>query len=263
VPNGVAYAVLLSGIALLIACRGPALLAWLGRPRSSAAGGWPMELPLLAYLAAYLLLYALHPFTGGDARHLLSTEPALSILAGLGFSEAGARWKGAGAHAALAAILAAGFANAAAQHARLFGDHAISGTRGPVDASLAPAVSALLERAGVTQVVTDDWDLAWRMSFLTRGRIVGCHAASEQREWLARPELKRARYAVIVLAGSRRDRALARRAQRAEFEVERHAVGHKAVHVFGPKGGSLLPEDWCPPDRLLVPVSFERARRAM
>jgi hypothetical protein len=262
-PNLLAYAVLLAGIALLAACRGPALVARLRRAAPGRPGRRPLEGPLAAYVVAYLVLYALHPWAGGDARHLLPLEPALSILAGLGFWEALSRSTGALARGAAVAVLGAGLANAAAEHVRLARDPAIAGARGPVDATLAPAMAALLERAGVTQLATDDWDLAWRVSFLTRRRIVGCHAASEQRDWLALPERKRARYAVAVLAGSRRDRALARRSQQAGFAVVRHVVGHKALHVFGGEGAAPLGEGWCPPDRLLAPVSLARARAVM
>lgn len=263
VPNGVVYVVLLAGLALLLALRGMTLGSWARRVFSSAAlGGVPLEAPLLVFVAMYLVLYAVHPFTGSEARHLLPLHPALWILAGLGLYEAVIGRAERPALAVMAAVLVSiAFANGALQQARLSGDESVQGTRGPIDPNLAPAVAAFLEAEGVSHVVTDDWDLAWRMSFLTRGRIVGCHAVSEHRGWLDDEELHRTRrYAVVVRAGSHRDRSLERRVSRAGFPVARRTVRDKAVHLLGPLGGIPgLPADWCPADLRMQPVSAASA----
>jgi 4-amino-4-deoxy-L-arabinose transferase-like glycosyltransferase len=263
VPNGLAYAILIASLGLLITYRGPALVAFLRQiPSKTRTREIPIEAPVLVYVLAYLLAYAIHPFTGAEARHLLPLEPALSIVAGLGLTEALARWRKAPILSSVAAILAAAaFGNAAVQHVRLFRDRTVHGTRGPTDPRTAPAVAALLESAGVTHVVTDDWDLAWRISFHTRGRIVGCHGVSEQRAWLAHVTANQVRYAVVVRSQSQRDGALRRQVVRAGIRDERHVVLDKAVHVLGPHRGASEPQDgWCPGDRLLEPVSLGRAR---
>jgi 4-amino-4-deoxy-L-arabinose transferase-like glycosyltransferase len=264
VPNGVAYAALLFGFALLIALRGPALASY---PRRVGSGGWPvpLEAPVLIYSVLYLLLYAVHPLAGTEARYLLPLEPSLSILAGLGLHEAMSRARNSPVLGWTAGALAAiAIANGAVQYVRLFGDDSVRGARGPVDPKTAPAVAAFLDQLVVRYVVTDDWDLAWRMSFHTRGRIVGCHAVSDQRAWLARRDGRRTwRYAVVVRAGSHRDRVLEQRVARAGLPAERHVVLDRAVHVLGRPGGTAeVPEGWCPADRMMEPVSLERARAA-
>ncbi len=264
VPNGVAYGVLLSGLALLVACRGPALWRRIrDRVARHEGGDVPLEAPMLVYSIVYVALYCVHPFTGTEARHLIPLEPALSILAGLGLAEAFARGRRAPLLAGVAALLAAAaFANAAVQHGHIARDHNVRGMRTLVDPHTARSIAALLEDEGVRRIVTDDWDLAWRMSFLTRGRIVGCHAVAEHKAWLDDEELHRAhRYAVAVRAGSHRDHVLAQRTRRAGVTHERHVVREKAVHVLGPpEGNAQLPEQWCPPELLLEPVSAARAR---
>jgi hypothetical protein len=231
------------------------------------SGGWPvpLEAPVLIYSVLYLLLYAVHPLAGTEARYLLPLEPSLSILAGLGLHEAMSRARNSPVLGWTAGALAAiAIANGAVQYVRLFGDDSVRGARGPVDPKTAPAVAAFLDQLVVRYVVTDDWDLAWRMSFHTRGRIVGCHAVSDQRAWLARRDGRRTwRYAVVVRAGSHRDRVLEQRVARAGLPAERHVVLDRAVHVLGRPGGTAeVPEGWCPADRMMEPVSLERARAA-
>jgi hypothetical protein len=152
--------------------------------------------------------------------------------------------------------------NSSAQHARLISDDSVHGTRGPLDPRTAREVAALLGAEGVRHVVTDDWDTSWRMSFHTHGRIVGCHAVAEQREWLETGVLHRTRrYAIVVRAGTHRDRGLERYVRRAGLAVDRRVIRDKAVHFIGPRHGSTeLPSDWCPPGLLMTPVAVERAR---
>jgi len=261
VPNGAAYVVVLCGIAALIALRGPALAGELRRVRSDA-GPLPLEIPVFVYCVLYALLYAAHPLAGAEARYLLPLEPALSILAGLGLHELMARGRRTPVLAWTAAALTAlAFANAAVQYVRLFGDQRVHGARGLIDPQTAPAVAALLDDLNLKHVVTDDWDLAWRMSFHTRGRIVACHAVTEQRDWFAPEDPRRSwRYAVVLRAGSHRDLALARRVVHAGLPPVRHLVLDRAVHVFGPPGHTQdLPHGWCPSDRLMAPVPLANA----
>jgi hypothetical protein len=264
VPNGIAYAVLLAGWGFLLAYRGPAVAAFVhGLGSGRATGELPIEAPLAFYVAAYLVLYATHPFAGEEARHLLPLEPALTILAGLGLAEALARRRSAPA-AAWGAALLVGLAlgNAALQHARLLGDPRILGPRGPVDQRTAREVATLLGERDVRGLVTDDWDLSWRVSFLTQGRIAACHGVAEHAGWAAGgAEDAHGRFAFVVGAGSQRDRVLSRRADRTEAAGERALVRDKAVHLRGlGEPASELPPDWCPPERLLEPLSLERVR---
>jgi hypothetical protein len=265
VPNGIAYLVLLAGIAFLLTLRTRDLGSSLRSALPGGAGGRvPIEAPLLVYVVAFLLLYAVHPLTGSEARHLLPLHPGLWILAGLGLSDAIARPARTPLSWAALALAAAALANGALQQAHLFGDDGIYGTRGRSDARLAPAVAAVLGTEGVSHVVTNDWDLAWRMTFQTRGRIRSCHAVAEHRDRLGDAVFPAgSRYAVIVRAESHWDRALERRAARAGIPARRRVVFDKAVHLLGQASGDpRLPDGWCPPDLLMQPVSFGRARVA-
>jgi 4-amino-4-deoxy-L-arabinose transferase-like glycosyltransferase len=254
VPNYVGGAVVLAGLACLVASRGSVVLAWiraLRRPDAERTA-LPLELPLLVYLAGYLLVYALHPLSGAEARYLVPLEPALTTLAALGLYEA---LRSGRAVSVASGLLFAAIVNGSWEHARLYQDREVLGLRGPRPASTA-AVTRVLEGHGVRHVVSDDWDLFWRVSFASHGRIVGCHAVAEQRDWLEQPErYAERRFAVIVAAGSHRDRALERRTQRLGIPVVRAEAGGKAIHLIGPPGGSPeQPPEWCPPELRLEPV---------
>jgi 4-amino-4-deoxy-L-arabinose transferase-like glycosyltransferase len=254
VPNYVGGAVVLGGLALLLVYRGSAVLESIRHlPRRPAERpAVPLELALFVYLASYLPLYALHPFSGAEARYLVPLEPALTTLAALGLYEA---LRSSRAVALASALLLVAVANGSWEHARLMEDRDVLGLRGRRPAE-AGALTRVLEGHGVRHVVSDDWDLFWRLSFASHGRIVGCHAVAEQRDWLEQPERHAARrFAVIVAPDSHRDRALGRRTQRLGIPVLRIEASGKAIHLIGPSDGSPeQPRDWCPPELRLEPV---------
>lgn len=250
-PNTLACATVFLGIAALLRHRGPALIEfWRARRGPGEEGAaTPAEASLLAYVLVYLGLYSLHPATGRDARHLLLIEPALSILAGLGLhaalTQAAAvriRWAAVGL--VLAALLNRGW-----QHVRLADDNAIYGPRGTSRPETAETMIAFLGTRRVEHVITEDWDLAWRIVFRTEQRILACHALAALAPLLDDGALRRGRYAVLVFAESARDRAVARRLARSDVAFERHEVEGKAVYVFG-WGTAAEPTSlhWCPED---------------
>jgi lysophospholipase L1-like esterase len=228
-PNGIEYALLLTTVAALIVWKGrSALRAARGLGSSPAAS--LAEAVLLAYVAVYLVLYSMHPLAGQDARHLLFMEPSLSILSGLGLAEAWARRRSLPALVAWggALLLTVAFADRVWQGARLFQDDGVYGPLGRSDPRAADATLALLKAHGVDRVVSEDWDLSWRIVFKSDERITARHSLASVRRALSEDDAHP--FAVILNPGGRRERRVSRVTSEGEG-VERFAVAEKAVYV--------------------------------
>jgi hypothetical protein len=240
VPNGVAVAVLVAGLLLLLLRSKP-------REAADGAGGDStprIEALLLAYLAIYLALYSLHPRAGQDARFLVPLEPALSILAGLGLHAGLAHVRG-WPRAVAAATLAVALLNSALAHARLACDARIQGPRGFSHPAQADALLSHLEAQATRHLITEEWDHAWRLVFKSGRRVQACHALSALPDLLATERHDDARYAVIVSPGSRQDEAVGRRLANAGIGSQRTIVAGLAVHAFGGPAGAPAPPGWC------------------
>jgi len=145
----------------------------------------PLEAILFAYVGLYFALYALHPRAGEEARHLLFLEPVLSILTGLGCAEL----LGAGAESGRAhlrrwavALLALLGADRAVQIVRLAADDGIYGPLGRSDPRLAGEMLRFLADHRIDHIMSEDWDLSWRVVFESGERIKATHSSL----WLGR-----------------------------------------------------------------------------
>ena len=173
-----------------------AVLAWLLHRRRTPVPGSRLGGVLSLYLFVFIVLFSLHPLAGEEARPLVFLEPALSILTGLGLASL------MGTHRSLAMTLAAALLlSRSSEYVRLLGDERILGPLGPSDPRVAPQIASLLEAQGIDRVVTDDWDLGWRIAFLTRERISVTHSFGTLGK-LLRDDDERPRTAVIVNAAS-------------------------------------------------------------
>jgi hypothetical protein len=175
-----------------------ALAVWGRRPRGPGEGAPPLTALLGAHVGVFLVLFALHPDAGSSARYLLFLEPSLSILAGLGVHAALRR--GGAASTAAAALLAVTLADRAREAARVARDETIHGISGRGAPGTAPAVLAALEGAGIRHAMIEDWDVRWRVAFLSGDRAQTHHFS---RRWFREPpEPVRAqpRFGIVVAA---------------------------------------------------------------
>jgi hypothetical protein len=229
-PNGLEYLLLVCSISAFVVWRAAELRRVPGELRQRQPVQVLAAAVLLGYVGIYLLLYSMHPLAGQDARHLLFLEPPLSILAGLGLAEA---WK---RRAALPRAVAWGglllvvmaFSDRAWQAARLFEDDGVYGPLGRSDPRVADLMVAFLDGQGIARVVSEDWDLTWRIVFKTGERIAAVHAYAQLPRLLARADSPP--LAVILEPGTRVGRKIGRRLERDE-RAEQFPVAGKAVYV--------------------------------
>lgn len=240
VPNLVEYGVLLFAVAALCVLRRAALGGlWrsLRRPRETV--DVPAEAVLLVYLTVYLLLYAVHPLAGQDARHLLFLDPPLSMLAGLGLADALAHQRDGGPStlaraAALTVALALG--DRAGQTARLFADDFVYGPLGRSDPRDADAMVAFLDAHRIDHVMTGDWDLSWRIVYRTRERITATHSALWLGRLLREKDLGREGWAVVSAPGTPGEEAIRRRLVKRGLGVPYRVAGRTVYVVRGAEG---------------------------
>ena len=133
-----------------------------------------VESILFLYIALYLLLVSMHPLSGNNARYYLFLEPTFSILIGLAFAEIfSAPPSPSRRLIPLGVILVAlSLANRAIQLARLASDDGIYGTDGISSPTLAGKIIEELSSRNITRVVVEDYDLRWRILFLSRERVI-------------------------------------------------------------------------------------------
>lgn len=229
VPNVLEYFFLLFAIGTLIALsRGT--LAALGRAlRERRAAQVPLEAVLLGYAVVYSLLYSLHPDAGQEARHLLFLEPPLSILAGLGIADALGRPGRLARVASLA--LALTLCDRGAQYVRVLGDDGVYGPLGRSDPRDADALIEFLRERGVAHVMSEDWDLSWRIVFKTQERVTATHSVL----WLGRlfrqGQLRSGAYALIIPRGDPSEQRLRHLLAKAGIS-ERYVVAGRSVYVL-------------------------------
>jgi 4-amino-4-deoxy-L-arabinose transferase-like glycosyltransferase len=219
-PNGLEYLFLAAAIALILSRRG----LWARSRGVPGEDPVPIEGVLFLYVALYLVLFALHPLATNSPRYLIFLEPALSILAGLGLTEALERRNPPPrfVRAAALVLLALLVGDRALQIERLSRDHRIYGPDGPSDPRTADAVIAFLDERNLPRVVTEDWDLGWRIAFKTGERIAILHNLNNLHQ--APP------FAAIVEPDSEDDRRVRTLLAKRGRGVERHLVGGKAVY---------------------------------
>ncbi len=228
-PNLVEYGALLFAIAALVVGSAATLAAFGRAVRERRDEPPPVEVILLGYVVVYLLLYSLHPDAGQEARHLLFLEPALSILAGLGLAAALAR----GGRFAVAAglVLAVTACDRAVQYVRLFRDDGVYGPLGRSDPGDADALIAFLDARRVAHVMSEDWDLSWRIVFRTQERITASHSTL----WLGRlfreGDLRGGAYALILPPRKHADQRI-HRLMRKEGIAEEHLVAGRRVFIL-------------------------------
>jgi hypothetical protein len=171
VPNGIEFLLLVTGVAAALVLRRGRMRE--GSPTSVSMPS--LELTLAAYIAVYLLLYSLHPLAGEESRHLLFLDPALSVLAGLGLSSLLSMPRSALRTASLALCCVAAL-NRAVQHARLMADDGVYGPLGRSEPGDADRILAFLDAHGVRHLMSEDWDLSWRVVFRSHERITSTHS---------------------------------------------------------------------------------------
>jgi hypothetical protein len=220
-PNGIEYAVLVLAVLSLIVFRWPDLKGLLSGSRSPEGTPPPLEGVLLVYVAVYLILFALHPLADESPRYLLFLEPALSVLVGLSLAEA---WARRGAPRAVGAILVALLLlDRGWQTARLLADDRIYGPGGRSDPQTAEILIRFLDGRGLDRVITEDWDLGWRIVFKTRERIAVFHNLNN----LHQPSPS----AVIVDEDSEGDERVGTLLRKREIPIERYLLAGKAVYA--------------------------------
>ncbi|HWX24890.1 MAG TPA: hypothetical protein VN083_07610, partial [Vicinamibacteria bacterium] len=219
-PNGLEYVFLLAALAVLVSRRGRSL----GFPPSETAPV-PIEGILFLYVGIYLVLFSLHPLAANSPRYLLFLEPPLSILAGLGAAEALA-WSGRRSVRGVAVILVSlVLGDRAVQMTRLAGDDRIYGPDGPSDPRTAEAVMAFLDENGIRRLVTEDWDLGWRIAFKSRERIIALHNLNNLHQ--APP------FAAVVAEGSEDDHRVFALLEKRGQPVARYVLSGKAIYTVG------------------------------
>ncbi len=245
-PNLIEYAGLLAGAGTAVAIRRADVARFarrLLRPAPEADGREPLALLLSAYVLVYLGPFALHPLAGAEARHLVFLEPALSILTGLGLFAA---WRGGsrGVRAAAVVIAAIVAGDRIVQHARLFADRGVYGPLGRSEPAAVDGVIAFLDAERVDRVMSEDWDLSWRIVFKTAGRITASHSDL----WLGRllreyRERHGELYAVIV-SDAEGAQAHVRKLIAREAGIGPHRVGNADVYLLreaAPRLGGVAP----------------------
>jgi 4-amino-4-deoxy-L-arabinose transferase-like glycosyltransferase len=244
-PNGIEYAFLLAAISAAIVSRRDALRGCLQRLAERREPP-PLEAVLLAYLGVFALLFALHPLAGDDARPLVFLEPALSILAGLGLYESLKRRTGTLALLVLAAA-AASVVDRGVEHTRLFRDCSLNGPLGRSDPRDADAMIAFLDANRARGVMSDDWDLSWRIVFKSGERIAACHNVDGLRHATSEEIAGGLRFGLVLNPDSPRDDAAAHRFANRGIAADRRLVAGKAVYLLGSADRSSDPA-WCRDD---------------
>src|SRR5262249_5323764 len=184
--------------------------------------------------------YSLHPLAGAEARHLLFLEPVLSILTGLGLAElllAGVESGAAvGWRAVLALLLLGVFAaDRGLQVIHLARDDTIYRPLGRSGPALAPEMLRFRDGHGVDHIMSEDWDLSWRLVFASGERIPATHSSL----WLGRllreqPWLHAEHWAVILPGGEAADLAHVRRLLARQASVVPQHVAGRDVYLLSP-----------------------------
>ncbi|MCX7015495.1 MAG: glycosyltransferase family 39 protein [Candidatus Sumerlaeota bacterium] len=175
------------------------------RIRNEPAEPVALEAILLLYVAVYVAAYALHPLAGENSRHLLFLEPAVSILIGLAFAHAlrtvapGSR---RGIRLAALALLTLTLADRGWQYVQLMCDDRVHGAQGKINPRNAEDLIAFLDQYGIDRAVVLNYDLRWRIVFLTRERIIAANIPGLFSRYPPyEDELRRSnRYALVVPA---------------------------------------------------------------
>jgi hypothetical protein len=231
-PNGLEAAFLVVTLAAVVWGRRTVLRAYL---RSGGRPSPPLEAILGAHLLAFLAALSLYRESWYEARYVLFAEPTLSVLAGLGVYEALSRpsraWR-----VAMAALLAAVMAGRVRQYVGVLQDRALHGYSGRSEPAMATAIGRFLEDRRIRVAHTGEWDLRWRVAFITRDGIDVRHL---HRAWLRRVVSQRylatvgGPFALILEPGENAD-VIERLAGRRGLGWERHRLAGRDVYVIGP-----------------------------
>jgi hypothetical protein len=224
-PNALEYLFLIVGLSLL-ALKGS------GRGERPV----PVEKILVVYSGIYLLLFCLHPLAGNSPRYLLFLVPGLSILTALGvvrgFERGGASFQ----RALLCVLVASVLVDRGVQAVALAKDDGIYGPDGSSSPQTADALIAFLRDRNVSRLVTEDWDLGWRVAFKTGETVLVSHNLNNLHQ--APP------FVVVVPANSEDDRRVAALLQKRSESVEKAGLPGKTVYAVGatPSGPGRTPE---------------------
>jgi hypothetical protein len=215
IPNLLEYAFLIVGVGLLL--RG-------GRSFWSARTSSPIAAILTVYSGFYLLLFCLHPLAAASPRYLLFLMPALSILTALGMAYAIDRDGPSRMRNLVLGFFALVLLDRGLQAVRLAGDDRIYGPDGASSPKEAEELIRFLDERGISRLVTEDWDLSWRVVFKTQERVSALHNINNLHQVLP---------FVVVAQNSEDDQRIrALLAKRAD-PVERVSLRGKAVYAVG------------------------------
>jgi 4-amino-4-deoxy-L-arabinose transferase-like glycosyltransferase len=215
-PNLLEYGLLLFG-ATVIVFRRP---SWQGPEagnRRSATALWA------AYALIYLLLFSLHPLASHSPRYLLFLVPAFSVLTAVGVRRALEKTSPPALRALGAVLVALVLVERGYETLRLSRDDRIFGPDGPSSPRTADEVIRAVEERGITRVVTEDWDLGWRIVFKTGERIQTSHNLNNLHQ---PPPL-----AVVVTARSEDDQRVRDLLEKRGSVFERLTIADKAVYA--------------------------------
>jgi hypothetical protein len=218
------FRLLPNGLETLFLATGLGLLVFRGRGRGQQDGP-PLVGILVLYTLLYLLLFSLHPLAGESPRYLLFLVPSLSILTALGLATA--LETGAPPPLHLGAVLLVGLvlAERAVQVAALAGDDRIYGPDGTSSPQAAEALIAFLRQRGVPRLVTEDWDLGWRVVFKTGEDVSVSHNLNNLHQPIP--------FVVAVPQESDDDRRVAALLEKRSEPVERVTLYGKSVYAVG------------------------------
>ncbi len=237
----VEYGVLLISLGALAVWRRKEMFAFAkasaGR-QTSPGRTFAIEPVLFAFIAVYLVLYSSHKLAGSNARYFLFLEPALSILSGLAFAEAFERLRNKRSlliGGAFAALFALTMANRAAQYGTLAGDRQIYGIHRVCSPDAAWAIIDLLDEKGYEHAVVEDYDLRWRIVFLTNERIIASNF-TDSRMFSRYPRYERTvrhtgRYAGVLLKGGVIERQFIPHLSENQIPYERYECGDHAIYI--------------------------------
>jgi hypothetical protein len=221
VPNLLEYGLLVFGIAVLV-LRHNGRAASPGGARGSAVGLWA------GYAAIYLLLFSMHPLASHSPRYLLFLVPAFSVLAGTGTARALEAGSPRALRTLALSVVGLALAGRAYDTFLLFRDDRIFGPDGTSEPRTADDVVRALDARRIAHVVTEDWDLGWRIVFKTDERIQTSHNLNN----LHQP----APVAVVVKAGSDDDQRVRGLFEKRRARFERLVIADKAVYAVSGEG---------------------------